>query len=190
MRENNKIKQPIFFMNKGKDYHVNPIYLIDEKINDEQKFVITRKTDNGKWVRGGTLWYAINGVQIFTDINNAIFVDLRSQIAFVEEVEAVVEEIESTDPEQKQYVLILSDSKFGDESFIWRAMVGRLETYEWIKRNVDMLEFDPKDSFVLTDNVAWKDALSVYEFVKHLQNANLVPEDDDFDIDEYSPSSK
>ena len=46
-------------------------------------------------------------------------------------------------------------------------------------------DIDPDKSIVLTENVAIKDAFTVSQFVKYLQNASLV-EEDDFDIEIYS----
>lgn len=171
---------PIFFMDK-KDYHVNPIYMIDEEINTRDRFVIMKTTDNGKWIRGGMLYYSLNKVQIFTDINNAIFVDLKNNTIFVKEQEKVMNQIKPVDPEKRQY-LILMYCQDGD--YLWEAMEGRQAMYDWIKTYIDIYEFDPKQSIVLTENVALKNAFTVSKFVKYLQNSNLV-EDDEFDIDQY-----
>ena len=64
-------------------------------------------------------------------------------------------------------------------------MTGRSIVYEYIKNNIE--DIDPDNSIILTENVAVKDAFTVSQFVKYLQNASLV-EEDDFDIEMYSNS--
>lgn len=174
-------REPIFFMDKDEDYRVNPIYMIDEEINTRDRFVIMRTTDNGKWIRGGMLYFKLDKVQIFTDINNAIFVDLRNSILFVKEQQKVMEQIKPVDPEHRQYIILMYCQ---DGEYLWEAMEGRQSIYDWIKTYIDIYEFDPKQSIVLTENVALKDAFTVSKFIKYLQNSNLV-EDDGFDIDQY-----
>lgn len=181
MNNREKSKQPIFFVDKEKGYHVNPIYMIDEEINSRDRFVITRTTDNGGWIRGGMLYYKLDKVEIFTDINNAIFVDLESNVVFVKEYEKVIEQIQPVDPEQRQYIILMY---FEDDECKWESMTGRQTTYDWIKTYINLYGFDPDKSLVITENVAFKDAFSISRFIKHLQNSNLV-EEDDFDIEQY-----
>lgn len=176
-----KARQPIFFMEDKENYHINPIYMIEEEINTRDRFVIMRTTDNGRWVRGGMLFYELNRVSIYTDINNAIFVDLKSNIIFVKEYEKVIEQIKPVNPEERQYIILMYCE--GEDS-TWEAMIGRSTMYEWIKTNIEIYEFDPQKSIILTENVPFKDAFSVSQFVKYLQNGNLV-EEDGFDIDQY-----
>ena len=166
MNDNNRQKsnQPIFFMEKGKNYHVNPIYMMEEEINSRDKFVIISTTDGGKWVRGGMLYYNFNGVEVYTDINNAIFVDLKSNVMFIKEYEKVIEQLKPVDPEKRQYIILMYiDDDGGEygEGCRWESMIGRTATYQWIRDNITAYNFDPNHSIVLTENVAYKDALSV-----------------------------
>ena len=46
-----------------------------------------------------------------------------------------------------------------------------------------MLDLDPKGSLVLTENVSLKDALTVEQFIKHIQSIESI--DDGFDIENY-----
>ena len=57
--------------------------------------------------------------------------------------------------------------------------------YNYIVDNIEELAIDPEKSFILVENVPYKDALTVAEFVRYLKNAELVDIDDGFDIDEY-----
>ena len=49
---------------------------------------------------------------------------------------------------------------------------------------LEELGIEPNESFVLTENVPYKDALTVAAFIRYLKNAEIV-RDDGFDIDEY-----
>ena len=173
------------FISLNKSNTVKPFKTLDETINDEKQFAILRTTENGKYVRGGQLWFAMNGVEIYTDIDNIIYVDLRNHTFIVKNGNKVIEEITPQDPEKRQYVLLMKciDDN-GVEYFKWESMTGRKYCYNYIVDNIDLLSIYPNESFVLTENVALKDALSIAEFVRYLQNSELV-EKDGFDIDEY-----
>jgi hypothetical protein len=152
-------------------------------VNEDKRFAINRFTNNGAYVRGGMLYFRLNGVDIFTETTNSIFVDKSNNSVIIRPANNLqnIEE-ENVDPEQRQYVILMY-SKDGDDTYYrWESMIGRKTMYEYIVNNVE--DFDPDNSIILTDNVAMKDALTVVQFVKYLQNANLV-EEDDFDIDQY-----
>ena len=185
MRMNNRIdpdgmaKKPFVFNTKPVE---KPFTFIDKELNGISKFVINRLTDNGAYVRGGMLYFRLNGVDIFTDIDDNIFVDKDNNTLTVRKSNLENIDKQDTDPEQRQYVILMY-SKDGDDTYYrWESMIGRKTMYEYIVNNVE--DFDPDNSIILTDNVAMKDALTVVQFVKYLQNANLV-EEDDFDIDQY-----
>ena len=167
---------------------MNPFYKVDNITNGADRFVILSTTENGKYVRGNLLFYSMNGVEIYTDINNAILVDTINKTFTVRKADSVLEEINPTDPEQRQYVIIMVlDDDINNEDinkYIWASMIGRTTMYEYIKENIEINYINPDKSIILTDNVALKDALSVTQFIKYLKNGNLV-EEDDFDIDEY-----
>ena len=159
----------------------SPLYNIYDKFNDVDQFAIMRTTDNGKYVRGGMLYFQLNGVTIYTDINNIIFVNRKDNSIIVREDTSISEQIAPVNPENKQYIILLN---IDDEVFEWRAMEGRTTIYEYIKENIEILGFDPDTSIILTDTVPFKDASTVTQFIKYLQNGNLV-EEDGFDIDDY-----
>ena len=53
-----------------------------------------------------------------------------------------------------------------EEIFQWESMTGRIETYNYIVDNIEIMGIDPKESFVLTENVPYKDALTIADFVR------------------------
>jgi hypothetical protein len=179
-----KIKSPLIFYDKD-EAKIKPIYIVEDQPNDKYRFAILRTTENGKYVRSGMLYFKINGTSIFTDINNAIFVDLENNTVFVKEYEKVLEDINPVNPEERQYIIMMKCSTdLEDEAYMWEAMSGRTTMYNYIVDNIDSLNIDPKESFVLTENVPYKDALTVEKFIKYLKNGDMVP-DDGFDIEEY-----
>lgn len=167
---------------------INPFYNVESESNGPDRFAILKTTDNGKYIRGNMLFYKYKGIEIYTEINNAIFVDTINDTISVKDYGKTLEEINPTDPENKQYVLIIvSDEDAEDDGlnmYTWDAMIGRTTMYKYIVDNIESKYMDPDKSIVLTDNVALKDALTVTQFVNYLKNGNLVPEDD-FNIDDY-----
>lgn len=179
--EKKEYRSPIFFTKDGKPYTVNPIYIMDDSMNTPKRFAITKYTNNGKHVRGGLLFYTFNGIDLYTDVENAIFIDLDNNTVFVRKYDEVLA-TGTDDPEKRQYVLLLYSEQNTETR--WESLEGRTAAYEWIRDNIDIYDFDPDQSVILTPNVAFKDALSVTEFVKHLQNTNLV-DPNELDISYY-----
>lgn len=185
-KEKKPIKQAIEFVEKGSVE--SPISTINREINGDTNFAITKLTENGKYVRGNLLFYSLNGVEVYTEANNIIFVDLVNNVLFIREYEKMIQDISPEDPEQKQYIVLYTDisSNESEEERIplrWEAYTGRMNTYEAIKVNAPIINIDK--SIVVVESVALKDCLSVREFVEYLKNANLT-EKDDFDINDYS----
>lgn len=182
----NKPIQPIEFTNKVQE---NPISFISKDINTETSFAILKTTENGRYMRGNMLFYSLNGVEVYTDPNNIIFVDTVNNTLFIKEYSKVVSEIAPTDPEKRQYIILYTDLGYeeGDTEFPLRyePVQGRTNAYESIKVNAPIIDIDK--SVVLVENVALKDALSVREFVQYIKNADMI-EEDGFDINDYSGS--
>lgn len=183
-----KVIKPISFTGKGT---LSPILTMDNQINTEKRFAITAATENGKYVRGDLLYYKLNGVEIYTSLNNIIMVDTYNMTMFIREAAKVSSGILPENPEQKQYIILYTDLEYEDESteypYRWESIIGRKNVYNAIKANAAVINIDK--SIVMVDTVAVKDSLTVREFVKYLQNANLVDEEDIFDIDEYCGES-
>lgn len=183
-----KIKKPVTFVDKdkGESYRVSAISSIENDINGIDRFAITKMTQNGKYMRGNTLFYSINGVEIYTESTNVIFVDLKNNVLFIKEYEKVINEINPVDPEDKQYIMLYTDLGYEnpDEEFPlrWEAVTGRSQAYENIKSNAPVIDIDK--SLVLVETVAFKDSLTVRQFVEYLKNSNII-DDETFDINDY-----
>lgn len=178
-----KVVSPIEFSDKKE----SPISFIEKEINTERGFAITRLTENGRYMRGNLLFYSLNGVEVYTDPDNIIFVDTINNTLFIKENKKVSSNLAPEDPEKKQYILLYTDLGYNENSdsefpLRWESVVGRTNAYENIKANVSVIDIEK--SIVLVDTVPVKDALNVQEFVKYLKNANLV-EKDGFEIDDY-----
>lgn len=179
-----RIEDAVEFIDKIQE---NPIYFLEDNINSSSTFAILKTTQNGKYMRGNLLYYSMNGVEIYTDSNNIIFVDAINHTLFVREYEKVEREINPQDPEEKQYILLYVDlTEEDDEGEVplrWEAVQGRNHAYESIKANAPVIDTDK--SLVLVETVPYKDSLSVRQFVKYLQNSDMVDKYDGFDIDTY-----
>lgn len=169
---------PFVFLKDGEG--IKPFVDVKSTIDTPTRFAILRTTENGKYVRGNKLYFKLNGVEIYTDINNIIFVDTESNTYIVETGEKILDEVSPNNPKEKQYVILIK-SYNEDESYIWEAITGRMETYNYIVENIE--DINPKESIILTDNVALKDALTIEQFVKHVQSVENI--DDGFDIEDY-----
>ena len=183
-------------MNDGIDplYHVdhkvgiNPLIMIKDHPNDVDHFAILKTTENGRYLVDGMIHFKLtDGWTIITEPNNVIFVDRIQKIAFIKNYERVTEEIQPKDPEERQYIIMYTsgNTESGEEAHQWEAMQGRTTTYEWIRDNIDDLMIDPENSYVLVETVPYKDALTIVEFIKYLQNADMVDRDE-LDIDQYA----
>lgn len=179
---------PIEFGEKKKEEEA--ISFFDTDVNSETSFAITKLTAGGKFMRGNSLFFSLNGVEIYTEENNIIFVDTLNNTLFIREYDKVVREIAPEDPEQKQYIILYTDIGFeeaGENEFPlrWEAWQGRTGAYESIKINAPIIDIDK--SLVLVDNVSIKDSLTVREFINYLKNADIIV-DDEFDINSFSGS--
>ncbi len=175
-------KKPFTFV-ENKEQKQQAFSFLKDNINSDTKFVINRLTDHGAYVKGGMLYFRLNGVDIFTDINHSIFVDKKNNSVVIKTAENLANIEDKTDPEMRQYIILIYNTNPDLDEFRWESMTGRSIMYEYIKNNIE--DIDPDKSIILTENVAIKDAFTVSQFVKYLQNASLV-EEDDFDIEMYS----
>lgn len=176
-------EKPISFDPKDLKLNRQAISFLDSNVNQNNKFAILKTTDNGKWVRGNLLFYEFNGVEIYTSLNNIIFVDTINNTLFIEEYSKVIDGIAPDDPEQRNYIVLYHDISDNEDQFPmrWESYAGRTEAYEALKLNLAVIDFD--ESLVLVDNVALKDALTVRQFIEYLKNANLYQ--DDIDLSDY-----
>ena len=170
-----------------KDTKQQAISFVNDNINDTDHFVINRLTDNGAYVKGGMLYFRINGVDIFTDVNHSIFVNKKNNSIVVKSADNLKNIEDTTDPELRQYIILIYGLDEDQEVYRWESMTGRTTMYEYIKNNIEDIDVD--QSVILTENIAIKDAFTVSQFVKYLQNGNLIEDNDFFDIDMYSSNS-
>lgn len=184
-REEEKDKKitPVYFVKSGEDWRINPVYSIEDVKNTPKRYVITSLLQGGKYVVSGMLYYKYRGIQIYTDVKNMIFVDTTTHSIWVRDYSKVISEISPIDPEERQYVILLYNEFDEDVPPEWVSLIGRTETYHWIRTHIELM--DPDKSLILTENVALKDAITVYRFVSHLKNNGIIDDEDGFDIDEY-----
>ena len=172
-----KTVDPVYFY-KDKDSKITPTYDIDNHPNDKYKFAILRNTENGKYLIGGLLTFELNGVTIVTQPNNVIFVDLLNKSVFIKEFDKINKTIAPEDPEDRQYIIMMSCvDDYGDPVYRWEAMTGRTAMYDYIVENQEEIEIDPDNSFILTENVPYKDALTVRQFIRYVKNKGLYAND-------------
>ena len=188
--EDNKAKKAISFLKPGEKWQIDAVNYIEKDINGVTRFAILKTTENGKYMRGNLLFYNLNGVEIYTEPTNVIFVDTVNNTIFIKDHEKVIKEITPTDPEKKEYVLLYTDLGFESEDanefpLRWEAVTGRTTAYENIKINAGVIDIDK--SLVIVESVSLKDSLTVRQFVDYLKNSNLI-DDDSFDINDYSGS--
>jgi hypothetical protein len=178
---------PVTFFEKG--HKENPVVFMDKEVNTETNFAILRTTANGKYVRGKMLFYSMNGVEVYTELNNVIFVDTVNKTMFVRQYDKVVNEIAPSDPEQRQYIILYTDLGYenSDEGFPlrWESVTGRTTAYDSIKVNAPVIDVDK--SLVLVENVPMKDSLTVRQFMNYIKNSDII-QDENFEINDFAGS--
>lgn len=188
--EANKIVRPaVEFVKPGEKYSKPAMTKFEDDINGITRFAITKLTENGKYMRGKLLYYKLNGVEVYTDANNIIFVDTVSNNMFIREHEKVIQEISPENPEEKNYVILYTDLGFDEDTMEqsefplrWESVTGRTQAYNNIKINAPVIDVDK--SIIISDTVSLKDALTVRQFIDYIKNAELI-KDDTFDINDY-----
>lgn len=181
-----EVKKPISFLNEDEEYTRKPLIFFEKEVNGKKVYAITAKTDGGKWMRGEMLFFSLNGVEVYTDSNNIIFVDETNKTLFIRENSRIVKSISVTNPEEKQYIVLYVDMGEDEEDLLrWESFQGRSAAYEAIKLNAPVIDIEK--SIVLVDGVSISDALSVREFCNYLKNSNII-DDDSFDINDYDSS--
>lgn len=83
-------------------------------------------------------------------------------------------------PEVKEYLVLMQYRETGENDY--KFIMGRTETYKFIKDIIDELDID--ESFVIVETVNISSRITVYEFMRMCKERKLF--DDDFDIDQYA----
>jgi hypothetical protein len=181
-RYDDKPINPLYKIEPGEA--ISPIFNTEDMVNTPERFAILKTTEGGKYVRGGLLYYKLKGVELYTEINNVILVDRISNTLTVKQAANVLNIVDPVDPEERQYIILMYNPEANDSfDYIWASMTGRTEAYNYIKDNILLIGFDPDQSLVLTENVPYKDAKTVTQFIQYLQNG--LVEEDDFNIEDY-----
>ena len=182
--------EPIKFFNKDEEFRPNAISFFDVDLNGQQRFAITKTTENGKYLRGNILFYSLNGVEVYTDPDNVIFVNLELNTMFIRSMEKVSKNISPDNPEQREYILLFVDLEYESEEteypMRWEAVTGRTVAYETIKLNAPVIDIDK--SLVLVDDVKISESLTVRQFMGYLKNGNLIENAEEFDINDFAGS--
>lgn len=181
--ENKNLRTPIHIIES--EYKFSPIHPFDRIINGRNKFAITAATGNGKFIRGGLLYYKLSDVEIYAPINSVLMINTNDNSVFIKIDKDVAESIAPADPEAIEYVILYTDIGYEseDEPFRWVKVRGRTNAYNSIKDNATMINVD--QSIIIAESVKLSDALTIREFCEHLKNAGLTDEED-FDINDYA----
>ena len=188
-KNSEELISPVIFHEPGEDFSSSPMSYIEQDVNTPTKYAINRMTLGGKYVRGGMLYFSFNGVEIYTDIDNVIFVNEDTHTLFIRESKNIQGEISPSNPESRQYIMLYTDlgyDEVGNENEFplrWEAVTGRREAYDNIKNNAPVIDIDK--SLVLVENVTLKDSLTVREFMNYLKNSDIINEES-FDINDYA----
>lgn len=183
-----KVEDAISFVDEEKRQHgLDAIEFINHNINNTTRFAIMRTTEGGRYMRGNTLFYSLNGVSIYTDPDNIIFVDTENNTLWVRKNKDVESQITPTEPEKRQYVILYADLGYesAEDGFPlrWESVIGRTTCYDNIKDNAPVIDID--HSLVLVENVTLADALTVREFMNYMKNSDIII-DESFDINDFA----
>lgn len=92
--------------------------------------------------------------------------------------------VDKEDPEKRMYLVLYEGTdEEGNDLKSYEYIEGRTATFNFIKNMIDYI--DICDSKVIAQNVKLIDAITVYQFMKHIQENELVKDIGSFDIDEY-----
>lgn len=147
------------------------IYFMGDKSNEEE-IVIT--SDDREYVRGDKLCVEYNGIQIYADLNQVVYINQKTNVIYIKENKKL------SPPEEREYLVLLS---FYNEQNTFQGIVGRQDTFDYLKSIIETIDIG--SSMVLAETVAFKDSITVYEFMKRCIEDGMVQNDDGFDIEEY-----
>ena len=89
-------------------------------------------------------------------------------------------------PEEKEYLVCFTSDNGNDDACFWNILVGRTETYEFIRDYIKSAasgDIDFEKSFVLVETIKLSDRKNIVAFMKYCEQ--YYP-DDNFDIDDYA----
>lgn len=97
------------------------------------------------------------------------------------EMKEMVKVVDNTKkhPEDRQYLICYRAKQGSGENDGWEIVTGRTEAYNFIKNNIDMIDFNY--SFVLVETLTLAKRKSIYAFMKYAGDMY----EDNFDIEDY-----
>ena len=164
-------KEALHFYEDGESYKQQGIYFMGDKSNTHE-IVIT--SDDREYVRGDKLCVTYNGIEIYADLNQIIYINTKNNTVYIKENKKLSE------PENREYLILLASF---DGTNTYQGILGRQATFDYLKGIIE--EIDVDSSMILAETVAFKDSITIYEFMKKCIDEELVQNDDGFDIEDY-----
>lgn len=98
--------------------------------------------------------------------------------------------IDGDDPEEKKYlVLLFSEDDDNESDRTWTIITGRQNVFDYLKNLLITESFSADNSYILSGDQKFENALTVYRFMKLcIENENVYCNTDEFDIEEYHVS--
>lgn len=163
-------KNAIYFSDDDKR---NSIHFFEHNESGE---IIISKNDK-MCIRGDKLYFKYNDIDIYTELDNVICIDTDNDII------KIMRYKELSPPDEREYLVLLS---YYDESIsnTYQGVVGRQNVFDYIKSIVE--DIDINKSIILAETVEFRNAISIYDFMKECILSESVKNDDGFDIEEYN----
>lgn len=95
----------------------------------------------------------------------------------------------SDDPSSKPYLLLLklTDDEEHMADTMWCVQIGRQDTYDYLKNLIKSEAIDLHHSFVMSGNIKFEDAITVFRFMKTMRDdEKILDGDEEFNIDDYT----
>lgn len=90
------------------------------------------------------------------------------------------------DPEKFEFCIMFKYADDNDNEIKdWEIIIGRKNMYEFIMDNIESMDID--ESYIINQNITFKDKLTVYEFVKYIieEGGHYQSDSNTFRIDDY-----
>ena len=165
-------KEVLRFFEDNENWKPNAIYFMGDESN-EHEIVIT--SDDREYVRGDKLYVQYNDVDIYADLNQVIYINTKTNMVYIKENKKL------SPPEEREYLVLLSF--YEGEQNTYQGIVGRQNTFDYLKSIIEAIDIG--SSMVLAETVAFKDSITVYDFMKRCIEDDMVQNNDGFDIEEY-----
>ena len=164
------MSNPISFSD---DWKSKGIYFLGDT-NNNSEIVITK--NDRAYVRGDQLYFKYKDINIYTDLDNIIYINTKTDIIQIKKYK------ELSPPEEREYLILLV---YYDEELpnTYQGFIGRQNVFDYLKSIAE--EIDIEQSLILVETVEFKNAINIYEFMKECILNGTVENNDGFDIEEY-----